>query len=244
MPIFSRGLADQLGLTPKLLFTKDGKPRKLTSGEQMSGMTAEWYFNELLAENEVLVMETERLPNLREIPYDGIIGNTAVGNCSILADPVTKHIILLYGSDLSDKELAELKMDKADVMKQAKNDLWIVPVSVRLNNTLSTDIALDTGGDTTILPPTVAKKLKLKSTGTESIPSLFGDLKLKKAKLKTLQIGSTVLKDIDVLYADKEIPGVPFHIGMDVLSKFRLLIDYPEGKVYFKPLPDTVTSKP
>ena len=111
-------------------------------------------------------------------------------------------------------------------------------LSVRLNDKVSAELAIDTGAGSTVIPYSVVRQLKLKaSVQALQIPTVVGNLARKQTVLETLTLGSIILRDVPVEYGENENASVPPRIGMDILGRYRLLLDHPSKKVYFA-MPD------
>ena len=110
-------------------------------------------------------------------------------------------------------------------------------IAVRLDDRCDAHLAVDTGGAHTLLSPGDARRLELLPTRLNfKQPTIFGDLKANEARLSSLTFGGQRVTDLSIRYLQQEHPNLPPHLGMDVLGNYRMLIDYPAGKLYLKPI--------
>jgi len=100
--------------------------------------------------------------------------------------------------------------------------------------------ALDTGASNTAISPDVAKELNLKIMGSGKAQGISGVLQTAITRIDSLVIGDIELRDlacvvVDLSQINKLIGGgVSGVLGFDVLSKFRITIDYMERKLIFE----------
>ena len=97
---------------------------------------------------------------------------------------------------------------------------------------------LDTGSNLTYISGTLADQLHLKPQGHGSVSTFYGPIATSNATAYSLQFGEISLGDLWVNYVDEPKIVSPFNnnvLGLDILSYFRVLLDYPDGKIYFQP---------
>ena len=186
---------------------------------------------------------------------DGLIGTNFLLNYATLFDTQNKKLTFWPGGRLNADDLKSVGLEKAVVLPVTfgkggllgKDGLY--RVHVRFNDKEEEDIALDTGASLTALPLKLVRKLKLKDTARGKPQyTLFGTVTTNEARLQTLAFGTLTVKDVDVQYqTGRDTPGFFPHIGMDVLSHFRFLLDAPARKIYLKPIeamPEAEPPKP
>ena len=113
----------------------------------------------------------------------------------------------------------------------------LIRVRVRFDET-EQEISLDTGAAKTTLPAALVRKLKLKDT-QKGLPqhTPFGTVTINEAHLPSLTLGKLTVNDLEIQYTQgKETRGFFPHIGMDVLSRFRFILDAPGKKLYLIPI--------
>jgi len=108
---------------------------------------------------------------------------------------------------------------------------------------------LDTGANTTVLTPRLARKLKLEATPTD-VAVLSGSVRSEMATAPSLQFGPIRSENVPVLIQDLSFiqDAVPIQIdaivGLDVLGQSRFLIDYSTREISFGPAPSMPGSIP
>jgi hypothetical protein len=108
---------------------------------------------------------------------------------------------------------------------------------------------LDTGANTTVLDPRLARKLHLEATPTD-VAVLSGSVKGGIAIAPSLQIGPVRRENVRVLIKDLSFiqDALPFQIGaivgLDVLGQSPFLIDYAAHEIRFGPAPSMPDSIP
>jgi len=113
------------------------------------------------------------------------------------------------------------------------------------------DLLLDTGATTTIISPTLAGQLALKPVSENVEESGFPGIEyISTAPLERFQLGDLTLQDLPIDYSsqpayDKNLTPA---LGVNVLSKYRVLMDFPGHRLYLKPLSaavlPTITIRP
>lgn len=174
---------------------------------------------------------------------DGIIGADQLTVTPALLD-VSKHqIMFLSHGFLSLADLRQLGMEDAVVVPvQDKGDDFLFKCAVRFRNgerEAEENLLIDTGASITSLSAKAADKLGLKAMTARQQPTLFGTLKYQTGSVTITSLGSTpVLWPLLVDWTyDKDPPGFGgIGLGLDVLSKYRVLLDYQAKKMYLKPV--------
>ena len=104
------------------------------------------------------------------------------------------------------------------------------------------DLVFDTGSSATVISPSLADTLNVKPISENVLSTGFaGPEYLSTALLGQFQVGDLVLQNQMVKYSsqrafDKNLPPT---LGMDILSKYKMLVDFSSSKMYLK-LPDAV----
>lgn len=174
---------------------------------------------------------------LLDCPLDGVLGWDYLSDNAVLFDFQSHQITLWHGGDLTPEELRTAGMQDALLLPRSNRTPGSFDVRVRLNDQCDVDLAVDTGGAHTLLSPGDARLLQLEPTRVSfKQPSVFGTLKANEANLHTLTFGGECVNDLTVRYLQQAHPNLPPHLGLDVLSRYRMLIDYPANKIYLKPL--------
>jgi predicted aspartyl protease len=115
---------------------------------------------------------------------------------------------------------------------------FMIVVSVKVNDTEKLDFLLDTGTNSTVVTPEVARKLNLRPRDRIEMITVAGKQIVPRSFLQSVALGSNSAKDIEVLIADlpairaidKNICGV---LGQNFLAQFNYLLDYERRRIVF-----------
>ena len=107
----------------------------------------------------------------------------------------------------------------------------VIVVSLLANNQGPFDFVLDTGTDTSVVDPSVARQLSLISQGQIEVNTLAGVQTLTHSSLQTLAAGPAHVENLEVLVQDlAEFRKLDSHIqgiaGQNFLAQFNYLLDY------------------
>ena len=133
---------------------------------------------------------------------------------------------------------AQIGMADAIAVPLVLPDVLAFQVEGTINNQEKVNFLLDTGSDTVVITTETAQKLHLKPTKSQRGYTTIGKIKFDVAQVETISFGSLVLKDIEAQYPHRRIDYTT-QLGMSVLSKYRLLVDYAQHMAYFKPVAPT-----
>ncbi len=144
-----------------------------------------------------------------------------------------------YPGNLSAKEVINNGFDQALVIPVTDPDsrmLYLVQGQFQNGSNVATEkMQVDTGSDGTTVSASLAKTLKLVPDVTQKANLLRSNVVLLRAKVPIIQFGDLTLHDYPVYYYDKKNSTYPLSLGMDVLSSYRVLLDYAHGSLYLKP---------
>jgi predicted aspartyl protease len=103
-------------------------------------------------------------------------------------------------------------------------------------------MTVDTGACVSIIPQTVADDLKITPVGeSQNVNTMNGRGAVSDVMLEKIGLGSLALTYTRI-YCTAGMKGLDRTLGMDVLSRYRMLIDGPNKLLYLKryDLPDRV----
>ena len=127
-------------------------------------------------------------------------------------------------------------MKDAVVVPQIEVENGVFSILGQINDKESIAFIVDTGSDAVIISNEKAHKLKLKTLGKlRNRYITFGKVKFDTSSLDSLAFGSLLMKNVEVEYPDKPFKYTT-QLGMNILSHFRVLLDYPQHMAYFKPI--------
>ena len=234
----SEELAKQLGLTPGPMFTSTGKPF-LFNGQSANMVSVKTQLGDLAINMPYVVLPLKQLRTDEKSNVDGIVGLNAMSVTSVFFDFPRKEVTFFYPHHLTPEQFKQMGMKDASVLSNANKSkrefLFAVPVT--LNGRIQADVVVDTGTPDTDLPAEILKPLHLKPL-QRNIPytNLYGNIVTNLMQVDTFTVGSLTLPNMKLYTWDHAPEGTQPHIGMDVLSHCRMLIDYTDQKLYLKPV--------
>jgi predicted aspartyl protease len=236
--VLSRKMAAKLKLHPRTAVGADGQPFSIDGDRQAESVTLPLLRLGSLSLRDVsCIVEDNPLFSSTKSPLDGLIGMNVLVKCAVLFDFQQHQIRLWYPGSLSAQERKSAGMSDAVAIQQASSDAYVSFFSVRFNDQVQENLALDTGAAATVIPSRTAHQLRLSPVGqSEENPTFYGTFRFDAAPVRTLALGSLVLRDYAVYFPKREIQHFAPHIGMDILSKYRVLMDFPEGMLYLQPV--------
>lgn len=236
----SRWVADELGLPFTPALGKDGKPMPLVFPKLDRPVAV--HPDSIQADNcipwvkgQVIVLDTETVRTLGSERVDGILGMNAFGACSALFDFKKQVVTLWYPSTMSAEDLKKAGMEGAIELPVEAPDMYF-NTSVGVGPGKELKVLIDTGAVQTGITFAMARELGLTATAHKTKSSLIGPVKFSTATLPKLSIGPFEVENLSVEYPESDKLGIPAHLGLDVLSRFRLLIDVPNSRMFLKPV--------
>ena len=234
-------LAARWGLNPVPVLTAEGKPdiregqplRKATVPRMRLG-GSQW------KAGLAVIPPAMSLRRASGLSVEGVIGTNLLLAGPLLMDPRTQTWMtfdtLAFGSD----DLKSVEMDGAatlDLLTPASSGLRAFMVEVKEGNKQHREaLELATGSPFTLLSAEAAQALKL-TPEPQKLRSVIGTevTVFNQAHVSQLALGSVMLENVLVAYPDGAMPEhFSPRLGMDIISRLRLLIDTPAKKLYVK----------
>lgn len=244
-------MAAKLGLTPQAT-TEPATP------EIMDGPTATqvpltiqlggFRFPNLAA----FVIKESRVSRVLGSAPDGILGINLLSRLAILLDPQGHALTLLYPGKLSADDLRARGLGAAGtiMLTPARNGTYWATLSFRNGEHAGrSNLMIDTGAVTTIVPHSLAEQLALEPVKS-NVATEFGNgaFTADLARMPVLLLGAVnakagastsqlALQNGLVLYAHEKETATrtPHVLGMNILSGGLLLMDFPGRTLYFAP---------
>jgi predicted aspartyl protease len=175
---------------------------------------------------------------------DGMLGTNVLTNLAMLIDNEKAEITFWKSGNVTDLQRIAVGMGKAAPLPLIpREELMTLPVRF---NGQTENLTIDTGAQGTSVPAEFARRLALppaKQSLKET--SLYSTVTLETINVGTVAVGDNVLKDVPIHYSKEQIPRLSSVLGMDVVSKFRVLLDFPQKRLYLQPVQSkTETSAP
>jgi predicted aspartyl protease len=121
--------------------------------------------------------------------------------------------------------------------KLMRHQLIVIPVSV--NGAGPFDFLLDTGTDTTLIEPELAKQLGLRPRDRLLLTTVAGTQAVPRARLDRVAIGLAAGTNLEALITDLHLlraqhPSIRGVLGQNFLSRFNYLLDYRRQRIEFE----------
>lgn len=217
---------------------EDGKPAQLV----LLSSVAMGSFN--IVKSPFFVVSAARLSAAFGQPIDGVLGENVAARFPILLD-FQKHQLTFFRHSPSPDDLKKIGMGDA-VSMSLKKDVnrtlhYSLPVKVTNGSeSAGGDMVLETGASSSYISGDMAKRIHLTPQSHGPTSGYNGPISTSDATVSSFQFGEITLADLSVSYVDKpKIASAANNniLGLDVLSSFRVLLDYPASKIYFRLLP-------
>ena len=240
-------MAAKLHLVPKPMIV-DGKPF-LFGGKPVEGVhLTVLQVGQFPMDGDVIVVKDNDLAaalGTRAVAVDGIIGANMLQITALLFDFAKHEITLWYPGNLSDAEVRHLGFTEAAVpLVEGKGDLrgsFTTPIQVGNGpNHGQDDFIVDTGANHSRLSYALSQQLQLSPLpgSLSSATTVDGPVGSAASVLETLKVGQFTISNHLIGYPTQDKPGQfsPSILGMDKLSRFRVLMDFPAKKMYLQPV--------
>jgi len=118
----------------------------------------------------------------------------------------------------------------------------LVLIDAYVNGKGPFNFVVDTGASMTVISPAVARATHIDQDGARGIATgATGNLHVRAAKLESLKLGSSELKNVDVAIMSLAVLnrasrlGLGGILGYNVLKKFQITINYKLRRILFTP---------
>ena len=175
------------------------------------------------------------------LSVEGVLGANALLQGPLLMDPHTQTWMLFAPNQpMGPDDLKSVEMDDAatlDLLTPNSNGVLACVVQVKQGGQQQLEtLTLATGSPFTLLSTATARALKLTPEPQKLKYSVGTDVAtFNQARVSQLAFGNVVLRDVLVAYPDGATSdSFSPRLGMDVISRLRLLVDTPAKKLYAK----------
>ena len=235
-------LAAKLGLVPKPYF-QDGQPYQVL-GKPADAVTLHTLQAGLFVfrQERVLVLPASGLSALLQQPIDGILGMDLLRHFAVEVDFPTRRITLLSPGGLSPSARQDAGFGEAVAVPltlQSRTRLYLASGQLRNGeNTGQENMLVDTGSGATAISSTLAGQLALvpvQSGGSTAM--LSGTFPIDTARVPALDLGGLTVSNVPVVYPTQSGEKYGPLLGVDVLSQYRVLLDFPDKTMYLQAAP-------
>ena len=169
--------------------------------------------------------------------YQGIIGINVLQQVAILLDSQKHKLVFCIPGDLYQKQVALLEITQPSVLTLTHiNGLqWSIPAQFTNNGLKANeDLVVDTGADHTYVSQQLAKQVNLKVHNIQGAKTIYGIGVVAETTTDELSLGDLTLRDFPLTIQPVSGQEPPV-LGMDILSGYRVLMDFPAKKMYLQP---------
>ena len=249
--IISGTLASQLGMHLEPAIAGDGKPFNLFKKQTLMGRVSSLAIGDvagaqLTYTDQPLIVDTENALHLGPAsPYDGTIGANILERFALLLNPQDHTLMCIGPGNLSPARLRLFGMTNPYVLPIAQDNktrsAWYSTIAFTNDGRTGEErLKIDTGSDRTIISGSLAKQLRLTPTDRNRVINYDGPTILDVAPVASAAFGDRTVSDFPVEYqSDPHTFSTPT-LGLDALSGYLILIDFPGGKLYLQPYPSTI----
>lgn len=169
---------------------------------------------------------------------DGIIGLYPFGLSSLQIDFQKGFATARHPSALTAEEMKAAGMDGA-IELPIETDEYEVYVNADFGSGHTERMRVDTGAVHSGISAQMAKTLGVTPISKGKMTTLYGLVQFARAKIPSLSIGPLKLGEVLVEYPVKKQPEFPALLGQDILTRYRIVLDIPNKKLYLKPVERT-----
>ena len=238
-------LVKRLGL-PSYPAVKEGHPYMLGDKQARAVSVSQIQIGSFSSSNPQVLLAADPSPSF-PFSFDGILGTNLLSMFSVLFDFPRHQITLWTPAGLSVDEIKGLGMSAATILPltEREDGTFTVPGKVWSTKAQAdVSLLLDTGAAETALTVGLARQLQLLPASSTTVHNFWGDVDFEEARINALQLVGLKFVDRPVNYASKEDARHPALLGMDILSGYKVLLDFPSKKMYLQPSPSVVTVGP
>ncbi len=250
--VISAKMAKQMRLSLKPTLNDDGKPiiwkGKPTLMATVDSEIGKFTFKAC----PLVVVEAKDFVVADAAPdnaYDGVIGMNYLQHMALLMDNAQHKLGFCLPGALTPEQLRQTGFPEPYVIPIVQQDIGWFAQAIFTDGGLSGtgSLLVDTGAAFSGVSLPLAQRLQLKTLGQEKQINADGTNVVSRTSVSSLVVGSLALSNVSMLVHPTPKGDPSLHvadpsssIGMDILSKYRVMLDFPGGKMYLQPLPPPV----
>ncbi len=169
-------------------------------------------------------------------PYQGIIGSNLLQQFAVVLDSQKLTLGLCVPGNLSEHQVKLFGMSQPHVLPMTNVDTnkWFVSAQL-LNGRLkgNENLLLDTGSDGTDVSEQLGQEIGLKTQRKRGSKNAYGTQSVAISTTDQINLGDLTLRHVSLTIrpVSEELPPT---LGMDILSGYRVLMDFPAKKMYLQ----------
>ncbi len=245
--LISQSLSTKLGLKSAPALLSNGKPL-LINGKQFPAVTLDSLrlggksgaLNIQPLKLPIMVLPAQMLHVSANCVVDGLIGSNLLDEFAADFDFQGNTMTLCYPGSLTAANARFLGFGGPGgavvPLSVSPNEFYSVPVEMESGKvSRQVNLLVDTGSQITQIPYQAAQDLALTFLGLVPQMGFDGGYNVQQARLPVLMLGETRLTGLLVTYGIM-LDHTP-RLGMDILSGYKVLLDFPSKKMYLQPIP-------
>ena len=247
--VISQSLARKLGGALSPAVDDRGRAILYNGAKEQSMMTkvSEISIGQLAFNDRLMLVAEEKSFMLHPgIPYDGVIGMSLLRSAALLLDTQRHTLTFCYPGTVGASTLAQLGFTAPCVLPLTEDEgaQWVQARFSDHGNSGEERLMLDTGATQTHVSKQLAKQLDLTTISQQKQRGLFGDSVVDVVKIGEVRLGDLTVRNFPVAAITQPMLtktlAAPSLLGLDILSGYRVLMDFPGGKLYLQPYPSTI----
>ncbi len=161
----------------------------------------------------------------------GIIGVDMLMLCAVQFD-FDSHVMTVYP-----KPHAPIQIPGATVLPMSQHkDSSAYYIRMTLQEGITTELLVDTGAEGTDIPMSIAQRLQPLAAVSSGTGTFYGLWITPTLLLPAVTLGTTTLTKVAVYSQPQLMPF--FSLGIDLLSRFRVTLDFPNRRMLLQRRPD------
>ena len=240
--VLSPEMAKQLNLMLEPAFLDNGEPsfwkgkqitEALVFGFKVSNVTLASKLPFQVLPDQDFMLDPQAPDDTR---FDGVVGANLLEHFAVLVDASQHQFGLCLPGNLYLKQVANYGLKQPYIVPMEKKDdgRWYVEAQVVNDGITALEaMVLDTGSNITQISDTTAQALHLKINGQQQQVNSYRTRMVGVSSVETLRFGDLNLSGPSVVVSPISTNEPPI-LGMNILSHFRVLIDFPGGKMYLQ----------
>ena len=189
----------------------------------------------------LIVLDADQIsmaPDERHVnPYQGILGSSVMQQYAILVDGPTHIFGLCLPGNLSQEQIRQIGFTHPYILPltSVNHFQWYVQAQfVNGTHKGNENLLVDTGSDITNISENLAEKLDMKVLGEKKSKTAHGLVVSATTVADELSLGDLTMRTFPLVIRPS-LQRLPPSLGMDILSGYRVLMDFPGGKMYLQP---------
>lgn len=191
-----------------------------------------------MARRSCLVLPAKTLTDIPGFRIDGLIGTDVLKHYALLVDFQQRLLTFWQGGRLSARQREATGFRSpysVPILELADSSNYAVAVG--LDGKQESPFTVDTGSWYTTVPKEVTTQLQWTPLGLGELGGpAYGVFSAVGSIAHSLSIRGVTVTGTEIMSPEKDTVKLPAYLGLNVLSQYQLLLDYPQRTLYFQRL--------